>query len=61
MAWVVISKSHDRIALSFLMVGLVAGLWIFSYGMILAAVVQSVGAIMGSLALLTFGGEVSEE
>ena len=56
-----LSKSHDRIALAFLVTGLVLGGWIMNEGMVLAAVVSALGSIMGSMALLSFGGEVSED
>lgn len=57
----VFSRSHDRVALVFMILGLVAAVWILTKGMILASVVQGLGSIMGGMALLVFGGEISEK
>jgi|GEM_PF-5179406 len=57
----VFSKSHDRVALAFMIMGLTVAVWILTKGMILASVVQGLGSIMGGMALLVFGGEISEK
>ncbi|MBR9689389.1 MAG: hypothetical protein GOV01_00630 [Candidatus Altiarchaeota archaeon] len=55
-----ISKKHEQVALSYLIAGFFLSAFMFTRGLILPAVVQALAASIGALALVMFGGEISE-
>ena len=55
-----LSKKLEHIAVFFLLSGLALSGLILTQDLVLAAAVQAIATAMGTIALLVFGGEVSE-